>query len=653
MPDGCRLAARIWLPEDAVQHPVPAILEYIPYRKNDFTAERDARMHPYFAGHGYAAVRVDLRGSGDSQGILLDEYLAQEQDDALTVLAWIAAQPWCTGAVGIMGISWGGFNALQVAARQPPELKAVISIASTDDRYADDVHYMGGCVLGIEVLEWASTMLAFNGAPPDPEHVGAGWREQWLQRLELTPTFIEAWLSHQRRDDYWKHGSVCEDYAAITCPVYAVGGWADAYTNAVLRLLQGLPGIRKGLIGPWAHSFPHDGAPGPAIGFLQECLRWWDHWLKGMDTGILDEPMLRVWLRDSLPPTHSQTMWPGRWAAEPAWPSAEITPHTYWLNAQGLERIPRTEEQVAFRGAQEAGMYAGVWCPYGIPGDLPPDQRLEDGLSLAFTSEPANTPVEILGFPEVMLEIAVDRPLALLAVRLCDVAPTGASSLVTRGLLNLTHRHSHEEPTPLEPGKRYTVAIRLNAIGYALPAGHRWRVAISPTYWPHAWPSPEPVTLTLFTGEGSRLALPVRPVRAEDGQLSDFGPAEGSPPLQTETVRSARRSFEVRQDLARGRYQIIDHSDAGATLLIDNGILCGSGSTDVYTIFADQPLSAHVESRRTVEVGRGEWQTRVETSSTMSSDAQNFFVTNLLDAYEGNIRIFTRTWNLTIPRDLV
>jgi putative CocE/NonD family hydrolase len=272
MSDGARLAARLWLPADAHEHPVPAILEYIPYRKNDFTALRDSLRHPYFAGHGYACVRVDMRGSGDSDGILYDEYLPQEQDDALEVLAWIAAQPWCSGAVGIIGKSWGGFNGLQIAARRPPELKAVITLCSTDDRYADDVHFMGGCLLASDMLGWASIMLAYNARPPDPRFVGERWREMWLERMERTPPYIEAWLAHQRRDVFWQHGSVCEAYAAITCPVYAVGGWADGYTNAIPRLLEGLPGPRKGLIGPWAHEYPEVAAPGPAIGFLQECL---------------------------------------------------------------------------------------------------------------------------------------------------------------------------------------------------------------------------------------------------------------------------------------------------------------------------------------------------------------------------------------------
>ena len=271
MADGIRLAARIWMPEDATTHPVPAILEYIPYRKRDSTRVRDALMHPYFAGHGYACVRADLRGSGDSEGLLQDEYLQQELDDGIEILRWLSRQPWCNGDVGMIGISWGGFNGLQIAALRPPPLKAVISVCSTDNRYSDDIHHMGGCLLG-DNLSWASTMFAYNSCPPDPDVVGEQWRQMWLQRLQGSSLWLDTWLRHQRRDSYWRHGSICENYAAITCPVYAISGWADGYSNTVFRLLTHLQVPRKGLIGPWGHKYPHIGVPGPAIGFLQEAI---------------------------------------------------------------------------------------------------------------------------------------------------------------------------------------------------------------------------------------------------------------------------------------------------------------------------------------------------------------------------------------------
>ena len=262
MSDGARLAVKLWIPEDAEDHPVPAICEYIPYRKNDCTAVQDNAMHAYFAGHGYVSARVDLRGSGDSDGILYDEYLPQEQSDGAEVIAWLASQPWCSEAVGMIGISWGGFNGLQVASHAPPALKAVVSVCSTDDRYADDVHYVGGALHGEDMLGWASVMLGYNARPPDPEVVGDAWRTAWLERMRQTPPFIEAWMRHQRRDEFWKQGSVCEDYGAIVCPVYMVGGWQDGYKNAILRFLAGYGGPRKGLIGPWGHTYPNFGSPG-------------------------------------------------------------------------------------------------------------------------------------------------------------------------------------------------------------------------------------------------------------------------------------------------------------------------------------------------------------------------------------------------------
>jgi uncharacterized protein len=653
MADGARLAARMWIPIDAEANPVPAVLEYIPYRKNDGTAQRDALHHPYFAGHGYASVRVDMRGSGESDDILYDEYLLQEQDDALEVLTWLAQQPWCTGSVGIVGKSWGGFNGLQIAARRPPELKAVLSLYSTDDRYADDVHYMGGCLLGAEMLPWASVMFAWNARPPDPRWVGDAWREIWLERLEKTPPFVEEWIRHQRRDAFWKHGSVCEDFTAIECPVYAIGGWPDGYTNAVLRLLEGLPGPRKGLIGPWGHEFPDRALPGPNFGYLQEALRWWDYWLKGIETGIMDEPMLQVWMQESDHPRPYYAERKGRWVAEPGWPTPNVEGKSYHLNHRGLDEAPAGERRLEFKGVQSAGLEAGLWCVYGVPGDLPTDQRAEDGMALSFTSDPVPETVEIFGFPEVTLKVAVDKPNALLAVRLCDVSPTGSSLLVTRGMLNLTHRESHEHPTPLEPGKEYSVTIKMNAIAHSLPSGHCWRVSVSPTYWPHAWPSPEPVKLTLFTGEGSWLNLPTRFPRAEDASLAPFQEPENAAPLPVENLRTGSRRRWIERDIVTGLVELKDFTDHGNRLFLDNGLEYDSMTTKTFSIKEGDPESAKQRCEWTIKMRRGELDTRVETDSLMTADAEKFYVTNIMHAYEKDTRVFSKAWVFSVERDLV
>ena len=655
MPDGCRLSARVWLPADAEISPVPAILEYIPYRKRDFTRARDEPMHHYFAGHGYAAVRVDLRGSGDSDGLLLDEYLEQEHDDALEVIRWIAQQPWCSGAVGMMGKSWGGFNSLQVAARRPPALKAIITVCSTDDRYLDDVHYMGGCLLN-ENLTWGSVLMSYNACPPDPELVGERWRDMWRNRLEHAVFFPEIWLQHPHRDDYWKHGSVCEDYEAIACPVYAIGGWSDAYSNAILRLLAGLKVPRKGLIGPWAHLYPHDGVPSPAIGFLQEALRWWDQWLKRAETGIMAEPMLRVWMQESVPPKPFHKNRPGRWVAEAQWPSPRIKPKRLWLNADRLSDAVLGETQLALRSPQTTGLDAGEWCGFGAPGEAPPDQRGDDGCSLTFDSETLRDRMEIFGAPIVTLDVAADQPLALIAVRLNDVAADGASDRVTYGLLNLTHRENHEQPLALEPAKRYLVSVMLNDIAHAFPQGHKIRLAVSTCYWPTAWPAPQPVTLSLFTGN-SFVDLPVRPPDPGDAALRRFAAPERAAAEVTELRPAAlRRIIERNRATGETVYTISSNVDSDNPKLVRiNAIDLEIGHTMLkrFRISEAGPEGAQAEVILKTWFRRGSWKTRIETRTRFSSSPEDFVLHADLSAYEDDQIFFTRAWNRRVNRSLL
>jgi putative CocE/NonD family hydrolase len=623
--DGTRLAARVWLPADADQKPVPAILEYLPYRKRDGTHERDALTHPYLAGHGYAGVRVDIRGSGESDGLLFDEYSKQEHDDALEVIAWLARQPWCNGAVGMMGISWGGFNALQVAARQPSALKAIVTICSTDDRYADDVHYMGGALLTAG-LDWASFFLRAMCHPPDPSLVGDRWRSMWLARLENVPLFLETWLRHQRRDAYWRHGSVCEDYGAIQCPVYAVGGWTDGYTNAIPRLLERLTVPRKGLIGPWAHAYPHFAFPGPQIGFLQEMLRWWDHWLKGIDTGIMEEPMLRAWMTASVKPASCHEALPGRWVAEPTWPPVERTPQRLYLADNGLSAW---NTPIAPRGVCSPltlGRQAGEWCPFGGESDQAGDQQEDDDRSVVFDTATLDRPMEILGPPIVTLEVAPDRPIATVVVRLCDVHPTGESLRVSYGVLNLTHRDGHEKPSPLEVGQRYRVRVQLNDVGTTFPAGHRIRLALSTAYWPMIWPAPEKATVTVF---GGALDLPVRSAGAKDDALRPLPRPETATPEQLTTIRPG----VVRID----RIGLELHSEGKSTMDIKD----------------DDPLSAVWEVQRTETKQRGDWQVRLQTQMRMSCTREAFLLRTAVHAWEGNKQVGYREWDCSIPRDLM
>lgn len=645
--DGVRLAARLWLPEDAAADRVPAILEYLPYRRRDGTAVRDALTHPYLAGHGYACLRVDMRGTGDSDGVLLDEYLKQEQDDCLEVIDWLAAQPWCSGAVGMMGISWGGFNGLQVAARRPSALKAVVSLCSTDDRYADDIHHMGGALL-TDNLRWASTMFGYQTRPPDPAVVGARWREMWLERLANEPLLLRTWLHHQTRDDYWKHGSVCEDPTAITAPCYLIGGWADGYSNAVPRMLERLTCPRKGLIGPWAHKYPHFATPGPAIGFLQESLRWWDHWLKGIDTGIMAEPQFRVWLEDYATPATDHARRPGRWIAEDGWPSTRIEPRAWALGERTLGGAPMTAPLV-IATPQDHGETGGAWCGYGSGGEQPGDQRLDDGFAVVFDSAPLTERLEIVGAAVLDAVVVSDQPNALLVARLCDVAPDGASLRVSYGVLNLTHRDGHEAPVALPPGQPVSLRVQLNDCAHAFPPGHRVRLALATSYWPMLWPSPAAARLSLLPV--GMLTLPVRPPADADTALPAFAPPEAATPLARTFLDPPAPTRVASRDQLAGTARFEVHDDTGLYRIEDTGLDYRLTSTDRFSIRPDDPLSARAEVTFEMHNGRGDWRTRAVTSTVLTATATDFRIRAKLDAWEGAQRVASREWDVTVPRN--
>ncbi|TVQ83476.1 MAG: CocE/NonD family hydrolase [Micavibrio sp.] len=657
MPDGTELAARLWLPETAENNPVPLILEYLPYRKNDSTTFRDSGSAPYIAGHGYAYLRVDIRGSGDSDGVMTDEYTEQELKDGEEILKWAAAQSWCDDNCGMIGISWGGFNALQIAGRTAPELKAIIAICFTDDRYADDIHYMGGCFLN-DQLSWASIMFSGNARPPDPENVGEKWRDLWKQRLEGSGLWLENWLNHQRRDDFWKHGSVCEDYSTVKCPVFAVSGWADGYSNAVFRVLEHLDVPRLGLVGPWAHKYPHGATPGPAIGFLQEELRWWDQWLKGKETGIMDEPMLRAWVNDSVRPAPSYAEMPGNWVGEESWPSANISDQGYGLCANGRLVLEGTGQEtenapLSICSPLSHGLFAGKWYANqgGVP-DLPSDQRLEDGGALVFETAPLATDFTMLGAPAVTLALSADKPVAITAVRLSDVAPDGAATRVTYGLLNLTHRDSHETPEYLEPGKIYTVRVQMNEAGHRFPEGHRIRLSVASSYWPLAWPAPEPVTLTLEAGQ-CRLALPRRQQDLDyDTKIRFDDPVSATPRADT-VLREGRHNWKVEFDFGENTVTQKVISDDGRIRLDDIDLETEDVALEEYSYQGEDYSSLRGEVASMSEFRRGDWHVRTDTQTVLRADTENFYIKAALQAYEGEEEFFRREWDLKIPRDFM
>ncbi|MDQ2633609.1 MAG: CocE/NonD family hydrolase [Pseudomonadota bacterium] len=646
--DGIRIAATLWRP--VTSDKVPVVVEMVPYRRRDGTVPRDMDMDPYLAGHGVAYARIDIRGAGDSGGELADEYLPREQEDAVEIIAFLAAQAWCNGNVGMTGISWGGFNALQVAARRPAALKAIITLCATDDRYSDDIHYMGGALLTEQEM-WSNFMLLNTSAPPDPQIVGDAWRDMWESRLKTTRSLSEIWLAHQRRDGYWKQGSVCEDYAAIECAVMAVCGWEDSYSNFVPRLLENLKVPRLGINGPWSHVYPCRGAPGPLIGYLQEALRWWKHWLCGEETGIMAEPLYRVWItgeerpRPFYLPDHA-----GSWAAEDEWPSPRIERRTLHLNEGGLDPQPTPGRNRSVRSPATAGRDCGRWGGYGgsCP-DMAIDQRREDGLALCYDTPPLDEDTTLLGAPELDLLVTVDEPHVNLAARLCDVYPDGTSALMTYGVLNLSHRDSHEYPKPCPVGTPFRVRVKLNDFGRTVPKGHRIRLALANQHWPILWPQPKLSTLTVASAD-SRLALPLRPPSPRDRHVR-FEAAETAPPVPATVLAEGFDRRTVTDDFGSGLQTIELVSDHGRFRFDDRDITVASASADTMSIHPDDPLSAKLVTEYRWAIASGEADTESIARTELTADPTHFTLSWRLEARERGRLVHSASSTKRIRRD--
>lgn len=633
--DSTRLSTRLWKPVDAADKPVPAILEFLPYRKRDGTTARDALTHPYFAQRGYACARVDMRGNGDSYGLMEDEYSQQELDDAVEVIQYLAAQPWCNGSVGMMGISWGGFNSLQVAAMTPPELKAIITLCTTVDRYADDIHYKGGCLLN-ENLGWGATMWSYSSRAPDPA-LRKNWREMWLDRLENEPFLPTTWLRHQSRDEYWKHGSVCEDFGAIKAKVLVVGGWGDGYKNTASNIVENIEGS-KGIMGPWVHKYPHFAVPEPRIGFLQEALRWWDKWLKGIETGVEDDPDLRLYQMDGVRPQTWYTERAGRWIAQtPERAGQQGRPLVeYFLNNDGLQD-QRGPLDVNVSSPQDCGADSGEYCAIWLGPEMPGDQRRDDALSATWDSAALSADMQITGAPKITLTLSSDQPTAQIAVRLNHIHPDGASTRITYGVLNLCHRDGHEVSDLLPVNEAVTAALKLDQCAYTVPAGHRLRISISNSYWPLLWPSPQATSLNIQEGN---LEIPL--VNEVAGHTVSFPPPEAADPWQTETIREGRNSRRQETDLNTGTVHLHIVDDFGKVSDVKHGLINGSIAREHWQIHPNDPLSARGTCHWSDEIERDDIKLRTEASCEMWSDSDHFYLTAKIEAFENEHSIYKR-----------
>jgi hypothetical protein len=664
--DGVELSANLWLPVARPDRPgerFPALLEMIPYGKDSWRRNADLARGDWFARRGYAVCRVDVRGTGSSGGIALDEYTAAETLDGYDAVEWLAAQPWCSSRVGMWGISYGGFTAIQVAALRPPHLAAIVPFYATDDRYLDDVHYRGGCVTVSELSQYAVSQVAMNAMPPDPAFRGPGWRDEWRARLEATPTWLFTWLRNQVDGPYWRQGSLAPRYDAIEAAILGIGGWNDSYVDPVLRMHERCTAPRRSIVGNWVHSWPHDAFPGPGIDELHEMTRFLDHWLKGVPNGTMEEAPFTWFEREWAPPEPFPAVWPGRWRATGAVPHPAVESRSWRLEPgaePGHGRLtgaavdgPEAEARLPHRptvGTRSALSWGAGGAPNGLGGDTRPDEAR----SLVWTSAPLDEPVSILGVPAAMLAVSADVPVISLVCRLMDVAPDGVPHQVAAGILNLTHRDDHAAPSPLEPGVRYDVTVPLRSSGYRFRAGNRLRLVVSTAYWPVIWPSPYRGELAVHLGgpDGSRLVLPVVP--AADGDRDVAVPAFRTDPPDVPTVGGGDDEpprWTVTEDMLAGTVTVETY-EGGTSVLPDGRSLFASEHL-VMTASDDDPLATTFEGVVVYRWIEHAAIVDIRATAELRSTAEAFDLAVDLEVDLDGERFHERRERAPIPRHLV
>ncbi len=648
MPDGVRLAASLYLPE--TEGPWPVLLEALPYRKDDLTAHYAAEYERLAGEFGYAVCRLDIRGTGSSEGLPQGEYTPQELDDLEAAIGWLATREWSSANVGMYGTSWSGFNSLAVAMRRPPALRAICSIFASDDRYADDVHYFGGALKQLDHVDWPLYMFLENLLPPVPSVSGDGWRERWKLRMEHADPWVLHQLEEQTYSAYWKQSSLREDYASIRAATMLVCGWADGYKNISLRAMANLRCPRRLLFGPWSHASTETCLPGPNADIVPEMVRWWDRWLKGIDNGVDREPPITIFVRRPTKPAADLKEMNGEWRFEPGWPLERGGQARMALDAAETPgRGPLPSDELEVRG--DVGWTAWISCAGGLPWGQPIDQRPDEAFSLVY-DWPVEAELEILGYPRLEATVASSAPVAYLSAKLCDVFPDGTSALVTRGLLNLTHRESREHPSPLEPGTPYRVAFDLEVASYVFEPGHRIRLDLAGTDWPNAWPPPGPVTLTV---ERARSAL-VLPTVEGPSPIAER-PVLPPPTRRAHPLESSRGAempavtWRIEHDVVERRTRAI--TAYGGTSEPEDA---RPGTDEWYEgevgVSLLDPGDAWVEARATNTLRFPEATIGGEARWTIRSDAEAYRVEIDASLAEDGTRVWSRRWERRIPRKL-
>jgi len=652
LPDGVRLAADLYVPTDGAsgtmaKGPFPVLLEYLPYRKTE-SRSRNYSLYSYFVQQGYVVARVDIRGTGNSEGRLIPhEYSDIEQEDGEVAIDWLSRQPWSSGKVGMFGISWGGFNAIQMAVRNPPALKAIIAVDATEDLYQDDVHYMDGIM---HLDSWEMSQDLDNARPGAPDYVVD---EAYFKNRFDTEPWMLTYKKQQRDGPFWDRASARDKHDRIRIPTFHIGGWYDGYRDSLPRMLEKATGPVKALIGPWIHAWPHEPYPEPGMEWRREAVRWFDQWLRGIDTGIMDEPRFAVYVREWHPPGPYLERVPGHWRWEDGWPIARIRHQQLFPGPDHGLLNQRPDPSVhQLRYVPSTGVEGGgpvMWW-----GDVAPDQRPTDAFSLVYDTQPLQEDTEILGFPLAQLRVAADSPRANWIARLSDVAPDGTVTLVTGAAFNGSHRNSAREPEALVPGEWFPLDIEMHFTSWVFPKGHRIRLAVNNAQWPMLWPTPESTTTSLQIGgtQASSLALPIVP--AGPGRSPEFQAPVASPSLPGYEDISLGTSSGYGEVSAVTRNPASGEATAVATNAGATQYPWGREDyreTIEHRTWEKEPWKTSMKGSHEIEVSLPDRTLLWQAELNFTSDRENFYYRYTRRLLENGQLLREKSWDDSIPRD--
>ena len=607
MQDGVRVAATLYLPEADGRY--PGIFSYYPYLKDGWIGLFKDPHYRYFAGRGYAVMQVDFRGTGASEGRNPHPFDVQERQDGHDIVEWMAAQPWCTGSVGIWGYSYGGITALSIASTQPPHLRAIVPIHATYDNYEWLLRTHGCRGLLLADVDWGTRMAACNLLPPVVRDEEGRWTRIWHERLDGEPPWFMDWHGEPPAPDFWLRRRI--PLSEIEVPTFAICGWHDAYTAPAFRIHREVSGPTRVLIGPWKHALP-DLSPVSPIGGVHEMTRWWDRWLKGVDNDVEKEPPITIHVQGA-----------GAWRHETEWP-IDRTEYLrlHLADGEALGAAPPTSaSSTTHRYDSRIGTGSIGYNGHRLHLPIPDDQSFDDHASAAWTGRPLEEDLEVTGEPRVHVVVSADVDELTLVAKLCVVSSDGRSRVISRGNANPARADAHARFVPLAEGERRRVGISMHPVSTVVRAGERLRLCLAGSDFPELWPTSVSYTLRIRSGpaEPSWIEVPTVPPRPKPLAPPSLEPARTdlAPPAFDVGDADFEQQFDIVHRRLDRRVATFETRQSTRHRLDDDTVLHGVHGATVRTD-ADRPGETNLRTDTRFELRRPAGTVTVEVESRLT-----------------------------------